>query len=93
MFDIKNYERQHNLAVDMCAACILHHRRFKKPLKAILLHPKYFEIFKLWVKKNIGGQQAEERQFQFDGVNIEKGSYLQPKSLHVEFWEGNMAKA
>lgn len=81
-----DFVRTHNLAVDLCAACIAHYRSFRMPLKTIYLKPRYFGMFKKWVAKNIGEEQAEERKFEFDGVNIEKGSIFQLKSLTVEFW-------
>lgn len=81
-----DYVKQHNLAVDMCAACILFYRERKKPLKAIYLKPRYYALFQHWVAEKTNEETALTSGFEFDGVRIEQGSKIQANSLSVEFW-------
>ncbi|MFL5809337.1 MAG: hypothetical protein ACJ749_07425 [Flavisolibacter sp.] len=81
-----DYERQHNLAVDMCAACIFHYRKLHRPLKAIYLSPRYYSLFRHWVGEKFGLEAALTMGYKFDDVNIEEGSKFQQQNLSVEFW-------
>lgn len=86
MFDFKNYEPTCNLAVDAVAACVYFYRQRKRALKTIYLTPKYYELFKLWVIVNFGQEKADSMKWEFDGVNIEKGTRFQLKPLVWDFY-------
>jgi hypothetical protein len=88
-----DYQRQHNLAVDMCAACILHNRKRARALKTIYLWPRYYALFQHWVSEQAGIAKALTSTYQFDGVNIEEGSRLQSEPLVVEYWPEKVAEA
>lgn len=83
---LTDYERQNNLAVDMCAACIFFYRKRNRAVKAIYLTPRYYALFRHWVGEKFGIEAALTKGIQFDGVNIEEGSRLQTENLVVEFW-------
>ncbi len=84
--DIDNYQKQGNLAIDMCAACIQHERKFHRPIKAIVLNPAYFSLLKKWVAKTYGEDVAEENDFFFDTVEIRQEVIYSGKILLVEYW-------
>jgi hypothetical protein len=93
-FDIKtDYVKQDNLAVDMCAACILFYRERQRPLRAIYLKPRYYALFRHWVSEQAGLEKALTHGYQFDGVNIEEGSNFQMDPLSVDFWPVVQAEA
>lgn len=81
------YESTNNLAADMVAECVAHNRHFKKPIKQIVLKPNYYDMFKLWVYRNTKESFNEDQVYQFDGVDIVKGSKLMVGTpLYVYFY-------
>jgi hypothetical protein len=81
------YETTNNLAADLVAECVAHYRHFHKPLKQITLKPDYYDMFKLWVYRNAKDDFREDQTYQFDGVDIVKGSRLMVGTpLYVDFY-------
>jgi len=85
ILNLQNYKRQGNLAVDMVAACIIHERKFNLPVKAVVLNPAYFDMFKLWVEKNYGEETAL-KEFYLDTVEIRREKIYSGKILMVEYY-------
>jgi hypothetical protein len=86
-FDYSRYDKTHNKAIDLCAACIGHYRRFSKPLKTIYLKENLFDLFRKGMEFLMGREMEPGEQFEFDGVRIEKSSILMVgKDLYVDFW-------
>lgn len=85
--DYSEWEKTGNVAVDMVAACVGHYRRLQRPLKKIILSPNYYELFRYWVLKKAGEERALDAKFEFDSVDIEKGSSLQVEPLYTEFYD------
>ena len=88
-FDYSEYNKTYNKAIDLCAACIGHYRAFKKPLKTIYLKPQLFDLFRKGIEAMMGRQvNLDEENFEFDGVKINRSSYLMVgQELYVDFWE------
>jgi hypothetical protein len=87
ILDIYNYQKQHNIAVDMCVACIQHERKFNKPIKSIILSRAYFNIFKDWVRSNFDEETAELMDYFIDTVNIRCETIISGKSLLIEYYK------
>lgn len=87
-FDYSQYDKTHNRAIDMVAACVGHYRRFMKPLKTIYLKENLYDLFKKGMEVMMKRETEPGELFEFDGVRIEKGSRLMVGvSLWVDFWE------
>lgn len=88
MFDIRNFQRTHVIAVDLCANIIFYYRKLKMPLKSITLKPRLYNQFKEYTIKHMGEEAFYQRGalMQLDGVNIEQGSKLQLKQAVIDFW-------
>lgn len=87
-FDYSQYDKTYNKAIDLCAACIGHYRAFGKPLKAIYLNPRLFDLFKKGIEVLMGREFEDGEGMEFDSVKIERGNYLMVgKDLYTEFWE------
>ena len=69
IIDIYNYQKQGNIAVDMCVACIQHNFSYNKNLKEIVLSKAYYAIFQKWVRQNYDEETAE-LEFAIEGVVI-----------------------
>ena len=86
VIDLNNYQKQNNIAIDMCAACIIHNRKYGLPLKAIVLSKAYFDILKKWVNDNYGEETAEA-EFYLDGVEIRKETVWTGKTMLQEYFK------
>ena len=84
LLDLGNYQKQHNIAIDMCANCIIHERKYGKSVKAIILSSAYFSILQKWVEQNYG-EETVEKEFYLDGVQIRKEFIISGKSLLIEY--------
>lgn len=92
VLDLENYKPQHNIAIDMCANCIIHERRYGKPVKALILSSAYFGILKKWVADNYGEETAL-KDFFLDTVEIRCERIYSGKTLLVEYFQVEIAKA
>ena len=79
------YEPTGYKAVDITIAAISHYKLAGRPLYAVVLHPKVFDMLKLWVLKNVGEEAADGEDFWFDEVQIKKGSALMISKIYCEF--------
>lgn len=80
----QQYEPTGIKAVDIVIACVCHYRKIGRPLYAVVLHPKLYGIFQIWVAGQ-SGEEAAEGQFFFDTVEIKQGSTLMIDRLYCEF--------
>jgi hypothetical protein len=86
MYNFSNYEPTYNKAIDQCANLIAVARENLNPLKALHLSPIYYDWFKGGVQTLMGRPLQEDERLEFDGVNIEKGSKYQSKSIILEYY-------
>jgi hypothetical protein len=84
--DLVNYKKQGNLAIDMCAECIMYERQRGKNVKAIILHPAYYQMLQAWVAREYG-EEAAMKEFFLDFVEIRKERITSGKSLLIEYYE------
>jgi hypothetical protein len=91
-FDLDNYQRQGNLAIDMVAACCIHYRKMDFPIKAIVLNPVYYGLLQQWVASKYG-EEAAESDFYIDTIEIRKEKIFSGKTLHVEHYPTPKAQA
>lgn len=82
--DLVNYKKQGNLAIDMCAECIMVERMRGREPKAIILHPAYYQMLQAWVAK-VYDEETCLKEFFLDGVEIRKESISSGKSLIIEY--------
>ena len=82
--DLQNYTKQHNIAIDMCAMCIMVERQQNRAIKAIVLSTAYFNILQKWVKDNYGEETAE-KEFYLDGIEIRKEKIYTGQTLLIEY--------
>lgn len=87
MYNFSEYEPTYNKAIDLCANLIACARKNMMPIKALHLTPIYFEWFKSGVQTLMNRELEADDQLEFDGVSIEKGSFLQSKSIVIEYYE------
>jgi len=92
VLDLENYQKQGNIAIDMCAACIIHERHYGRPIKAIILSAAYWSILKKWVFDNYG-EEAVEKEFFLDTIEIRKEIIYTGKSLLIEYYKPIVAEA
>lgn len=86
IYNFSNYERTYNRPIDECANLIECARKALQPLKALHLHPFYYEWYKSGVQTLMNRPLNEDEKMQFDGVDIEKGSKLQSKNIVPEYY-------
>jgi hypothetical protein len=86
VLDLENYQKQNSIAIDMCAACIMHERKFNRPIKAIILSHAYFGILKKWVHDNYGEETAE-KEFFLDAIEIRRERIYSGKTLLIEYYK------
>ena len=86
VLDLTNYQKQHNIAIDLCAAGIIHCRKYNIPVKAIILSKAYFSILKQWVEKNYG-EEMVEKEFYLDTVQIRQEMIISGKSFQMEYFK------
>lgn len=87
MYDFSSFERTHNRPIDECANLIECARKALQPLKALHLHPFYYEWYKSGVQTLMNRALNEDEKLQFDGVDIEKGTKFQSKNIILEYYE------
>ena len=87
VYNFSDYEPTHNKAIDLCANLIANARVHKLPLKALHLTPLYYEWYKSGVQTLLNRPLLDEELLEFDGVNIEKGSRYQSKSVVLEYYQ------
>lgn len=86
MYHFSQYEPTYNKAIDQCANIIAVARQNLHPLKALHLSPFYYDWFKSGVQTLMNRPLDEGELLEFDGVNIEKGSKYQSKSIILEYY-------
>jgi hypothetical protein len=86
VYNFSDYEPTYNKTIDLCANLIANARVNQMPLKALHLTPLYYEWYKSGVQTLLNRPLLDEELLQFDGVNIEKGSRYQTKSVILEYY-------
>ena len=86
VIDLENYRSQKSIAIDMCANCIIHERKAKRPIKAIILSKNYYDILKQWVANNYG-EEIAEGEFYIDTVMIRQETIYTGKTLLIEYFK------
>lgn len=84
-----NYERTGCNAIDLVAQCIGYHRQARKPLKAIILKPTSFDLFRAGMRvlmKRTGVDMEDMTDFTFDGTPVKRGNHMQFDSLKCEYY-------
>lgn len=80
------FDRTYNNAIDLVAQCVGFNRARRRPIRAIILKPTYYALFKtgteVLMKKRIEDPATE---LLFDGVKILCGSNLQWENMIVEY--------
>lgn len=88
--DYSKYERTYNNAIDIVAQCVGYHRQKGSPLKAIILKPASYMLFKKGIEvlmaKN-GRKNEPLNEMTFDGVLIKEGDARQFDTLVCEFYD------
>lgn len=84
--DWSTLQKTGNAAVDMVADQVFYARKFLKPLKSITLSPRAYIIFTDWVKK-MNPEVIPGQKFEFDGVDVEKGSSLMIKDCILDYYQ------
>jgi hypothetical protein len=82
-----NYTETGNRAIDMCANLIASGRKTNQPIKALHLSPIYYDWYKSGVQTLLNRPLEKGEDMQFDGVNIEKGTIYQMKSVVIEYYK------
>ena len=82
--DLGNYKKVGCLAVDMSVEAIIHERRRGKDVKAIVLHPAYYQMFQAWVRREYG-EETSEKDYFIDLVAIRQEKISSGKSLMIEY--------
>lgn len=78
-----------NVAVDMVSACVSFHRKRNNAIRTVVLHKKYFDLFRLWVEKTAakhGRKLTGEEKLEFDSVEVKQGTKIMTDRLYVEFY-------
>lgn len=81
-----NYEKTYNTAIDLTAQAIGYHRKANKPLKAIVLKPTSYDLFKAGLNVLAKTEIDPATELYFDGVLIKRGGRMQFDSLICEFF-------
>lgn len=86
-FNWATYQRTGNNAIDLVAQAVGYHRQIKKPLKAIILKPMSYELFKRGTEV-LAKQRIEDpaTEMLFDGVTIKCGNPKQFDTMIFEYW-------
>ena len=85
-------ERTGNNAIDIVAQAVGWGRSTKKPLKAIVLKPTSYDLFRagLRILMAKAGKRMEDNPLTiltFDGVEIKRGGGTQFDTIRMEFYE------
>lgn len=92
VLDLNNYQKQHSLAIDMVANCIIHERRRGMNPKAIILSSAYYDMLRKWVHDTYGEETAQ-KEFFLDTVEIRREKIYSGKSLLIEYWKPETSQA
>lgn len=84
MINLEVYTPIGNVAVDMCAACIIHERSFGKPIKSITLNSIYWGVFNMWAILNYGVEITKKKYYLGD-VEIKREIEKQNTILTVQY--------
>ncbi|MFX1704585.1 hypothetical protein PV783_11560 [Chitinophaga sp. CC14] len=95
-FNFSDYNRTYNNAIDLVAQAVGYHRKRQNPLKAIILRPAYYDLFRKGVEvlmltsKNKQVLKDEE-ELTMDHIPVRRGSPFQWEPLICEFHKPVMA--
>lgn len=89
-FDFSDYNRTYNTAIDLVAQAVGYHRKRQSPLKAIVLRPSYYDLFRKGVEVlMLTGKDKQvlkdEEELTMDHVPVKRGSALQWEPIICEF--------
>jgi hypothetical protein len=80
----RDYKRTGYYVTDAIASCLIWHQHRKIGVKSISLNIVNYYKFLREVEEANGGKIEEGTLLQFNGVDINKGSFRQPISILVE---------
>ncbi|MDQ2718228.1 MAG: hypothetical protein M3Z26_00500 [Bacteroidota bacterium] len=86
-FNWSNYEKTYNHAIDLTAQAIGYHRKTNKPLKAIILKPTSYDLFKAGLKVLSKAEIDPTTELYFDGVLIKRGGRGMFDSITFEYYQ------
>jgi len=91
-FDFSEYKRTHNNAIDLVAQAIGYHRKRRSPIKAVILRPSYYDLFRKGVEVlMLSGKDKQvlkdEDQLTFDHVPVVRGTHMQWEPIMFEFYK------
>jgi len=88
--DYSKYERTYNNAIDLVAQCVGFHRLKGSPLKAIVLKPASYELFRKGIEflmKQKGRKNEPLEEMTFENVAIKRGDSKQFDTMICEFYD------
>jgi hypothetical protein len=85
-FDWSNYDRTYNNSIDLVAQAVGWARKNNKPLKAIILKPTSYDLFKAGINVLAKAEIDPNTELYFDGVLIKRGGSKQFESLICEYY-------
>ena len=83
-------QRNDNLAIDMCMACIAFERKKNRPIKAIRLRSDFWDMFKFGISKIEGKDFTYDQFFIGNGdeaVEIRKEIIFSGDRLSIEYFK------
>lgn len=90
--DFSNYQRTHNNAIDLVAQAAGHARMAGKPVKAYVLKPASFDLFRAGLEVLMKKPLDPVMVLTWEGVEVRKGTRMQFDSLIVEYWPAPAAE-
>jgi hypothetical protein len=84
--DWGEYQRTYNNAIDLVIQAVGYHKRTMKPLKAIVLKPTSFDLFKSGLDVLSKKKQDTTSQLYFEGIEIKRGKAFQFDTMKFEFY-------
>lgn len=94
-YDWAKYDRTGNNSIDLVMQCVGYNRAAKKPLKAIILKPTSFDLFKAGMRvlmEKQGVAMEDLTEFTFDGTPVKRGTNLQFDTLYCEYYVVRLPK-
>jgi hypothetical protein len=86
---LNDYERTFNHAIDMVAEAVAWGKKVSmRPLRAIVLKPTQYELFKKGFEFMMQRDIDINEQLTFEGIFVLKGSPAQFDSIRLEFVDG-----
>lgn len=91
IFDFADYEPTGNKAIDLVAQAVGWARKNGRPLKAVILKPSYFDLFRLGLEvlarhKKIKLEITGIEVIELDGVEVRRGN-RQWETMLLEFYD------